>query len=314
MLRGFDGADFKQLAEQWCRFYPAKWAVNADQIRFNTEGSSVFDWGASQIYDGGKDFGFAIVKKSANPSLFKGPDPDQSHLSAIAFTDPQVGLDLLASVKRILKSRGCIKLVYGQDSQHFFPGVPVDFPVLRDFLTVEGFTFSGDYFDLERDISTYEPKAGTLEKLTGGVSVVPITAETANALDAFLKREFPGRWNHDVMAKIKLEGRSEFVYGLFVDGSIEGFAFTQDYTHKYPVCGGVWNVPMGEKWGALGPIGISAAIRGKGLGDALLAAALDGLKKRGAHNMIIDWTTLDRYYGGHGFQINRRYNAAELVL
>jgi len=314
MLRGFDGADYGQLAEQWCNFYPEKWAVDAEQIRFNTQGSSVFDWGASQIYDGGKDFGFAIVKKSANPSLFKGPDPDQYHLSAIVFTDPKVGVDLLASVKRILKSRGCAKLVFGQDSQHFFPGVPVDLPVLRDFLTVEGFQFGGDCFDLERDISTYEPKPGTLEKLTGGVSVEPIALGQAEALDAFLKLEFPGRWNHDVMAKIKLEGRSDFVYGLFIDGSIEGFAFTQDFTHKYPVCGAVWHVALGEKWGALGPIGLSAAMRGKGLGDALLAASLVGLKNRGVHNMIIDWTTLDRYYGGHGFHIARRYNSAELVF
>lgn len=314
MLRGFEGADFGQLAEQWRRFFPEKWAVDAEQIRFNTHGSSVFDWGASQIYDGGKDFGFAIVKKSANPSLFKGPDPDQSHLSAIVFTDPQVGVDLMAAVKRILKSRGCIKLVFGQDSQHFFPGVPVDLPSLRDFLTVEGFQFGGEYFDLERDISTYEPKPGTMEKLTGGVSVEPISEALVPELDAFLKREFPGRWNHDVMAKIRLEGRPEFVYGLFVDGALEGFAFTQDFTHKYPVAGAVWHVPLGEKWGALGPIGLSKAMRGKGLGDALLSAALLGLKNRGVRNMIIDWTTLDRYYCGHGFQISRRYNAAELAL
>ncbi len=59
------------------------------------------------------------------------------------------------------------------------------------------------------------------------MKVEPITAEQVSALDAFLKREFKGRWRYDVNNKIKVEGRSDFVYGLWVNGSLEGFSLTQ---------------------------------------------------------------------------------------
>jgi GNAT superfamily N-acetyltransferase len=314
MFRGFEQADFDKLAHHWQSFYPQKYWVNAELIKQQTVESPVFDWGASQIYDGGKEYGFAIVKKSASPLLYKGNDPDISHLSAIAFTGPQIGIDLLASVKRVLRARGCYKLVFGQDSRHFFPGCPKDCNSLRDFLTVEGFLPGQEVFDLERDISDYVPKAGSAEKLTGDTRVEPITHKTFKAFSEMIEREFPGRWTYDVREKIVLENKTDFVYGLFVGDQIEGFAFTQDYTHRYPINGCVWHLALGDRWGGLGPIGVAASSRGKGLGDALLAGALLGLKERGVHNMNIDWTSLDRYYGGHGFDITRQYNSFELKL
>lgn len=310
---GFDQADLGELTEAWNRFYPPKYRIDEAMFRRNTVECPVFDWGASVVYKLGEAvLGFASVKKSASPKLFKGLDPDQCHLSAIAFTEPEVGVDMLAFAKGVVKARGTSRMLFGADSGHFFPGCPTECVGLRDFLTVEGFVEKGDVFDLEHDMAEYVPKSGTLERLTGDTCVRPFKPEEAPQLERFLSTEFPGRWTYDVMDKIAYEGRTDMVYGLFVGPKIEGFAFTQDWTQKKPINGCVWHLDLGEKWGGLGPIGMAASARGKGLGDALLAGALTGLKNKGVRRMIIDWTGLDKYYGAHGFQITRRYNHYEL--
>ncbi len=307
-------ADFEALAALWNRFHPERYAVDAALLRANSIESPVFDWGASVIdAPDGPVRGFAIVKKSACPSLFKGPDPDSAHLSAIAFDDPVVGVDILAGVKRILRNRGIEKLIFGQDSRHFFPGCPTDAPLLRDFLKVEGFEESGEAFDVERDLTQYEIPA-KCAAAPEGVQFRRLDKADVAALEVFLAREFPGRWLYDTRAKIAVEERADFVIGLWHEERLEGYAVTQDASHRLPVGGGVWRQSLGERWGALGPIGVAKRLRGKGLGDALLAAGLQDLQHRGVGPCLIDWTGLDRYYGGHGFEITRRYANSSLSL
>ena len=66
--------------------------------------------------------------------------------------------------------------------------------------------------------------------------------------------------------------------------------------------------------GGLGPIGVAAALRGRGLGRALLVAALDRLRRLGHPDVVIDDTSLLGYYGPHGFApwITYRHAAAPL--
>lgn len=66
----------------------------------------------------------------------------------------------------------------------------------------------------------------------------------------------------------------------------------------------------GSFWGSLGPIGISEEIRGKGLGKRLLHDSLQFLQRRGAHNVLIDWTVLKDFYGEFGFKPWRTYCGA----
>lgn len=310
----FADADFSAIERLWNRFFPSRYGVDADLIRLNTVESPIFDWGASRLAEeNGETRGFVLVKKSAGPTLFRGPDPDQAHLSAIAFDDPVLGVDLLASTKRNLRNRGVYRLVFGQDIRHFFPGCPEDCPALKDFLKVEGFEETQSSFDLERDLGDYSPPEGCLTEREG-VMFRALEAGDRDALAAFLDREFPGRWRHDVIDKVDAEGRTEFVLGMFVGGELEGFAMTQDSSHRRPVCGAVWKAGLGENWGTLGPIGVSESVRGRGLGHAMLAFGLEDLRKRGARRTLIDWTTLGDFYGRHGFQITRRYSGMALRL
>ena len=63
--------------------------------------------------------------------------------------------------------------------------------------------------------------------------------------------------------------------------------------------------PQGRS--GLGPIGISAGVRGRRLGEFLLRQSLLQLRALGAHIVCIDWTILKEYYGKFGFLPVRRY-------
>lgn len=321
MRVGFDKADFDQLAELWNRFLPARYRIDAELLRRNTVDAHLFDWGASAIeLVDGKVVAFIAIKKSA-ASLYRGPDPDQAHITALAFESPAAGHEVFSYAKRVLADRGAFKIVFGQDSRHFFPGCPEDAGALHDFLMVEGFQEGRSFADFEADLTLYEPPEGSLARISGprGVDGLelqfkPLEPGEEETLRTFLEREFPGRWRHDTLAKIVEEGSSSFIYCLWHQGAIAGFALTQDFECHAPIAGAVWRADLGIKWGALGPIGIAKDLRRKGFGHALLAGTLGELKKKGVERCLIDWSTLEDFYGKHGFRPSRGYREMELIL
>jgi predicted N-acetyltransferase YhbS len=313
MRQDFHRADFDALAGLWNEFYPEKFRIDPEILRINTIGSPVFDWGASAFdlhLDTVELRGFVLIKRSSSPALYKGQSIDQAHLSAIAFKDPEVGVDLLADAKNVLRNRGINRLLFGADSRHFFPGCPCDFGLLCDFLMIEGFEQGGEAIDLERDLDTYEP----ISPMPDGYTARPCERADVESLRTFMEAEFPGRWTYDVFDKIAAEDTPGCVYAAFRGKEVAGFALLQDWTHRQPIAGGVWRNNLGEKWGSLGPIGVAASLRGKGLGHGLLGAALAHQKSKGVRRCIIDWTGLRDFYGKHGFQPTRTYRYSSLKL
>lgn len=310
MKISFRDIDFDLVTRFWNEFHPERYRIDSELLRKNTVESPTFDWGASYVEQAdGETLGLAIVKKSPH-GLYSGPDQDVAHLSAIAYREPNYGIDLLAEVKRILRDRGYRTLVFGQDSRHFFPGCPTDATSLCDFLMVEGFQpGEGTTFDLERDLSDYVNPYSAPE----GDELRIVTEQDLPELEVFFRREFPGRWRYDVMSKVAADGPG-CVFGLFHGEQVDGFALIQDSSQSLPISGAVWRADLGPDWGALGPIGVSRSLRGKGSGHALLGAALTELKNRGARRTIIDWTTLGDFYGRHGFEPTRHYRSWSLKL
>lgn len=312
MRQTFHHANFEALAGVWNEFYSEPFHVDAQLLEQNTVKSPVFDWGVSQIEvdAAGQVLGFVAFKRSA-AGLYKGPSIDQAHLSAMAYREPRIAVDLMAEAKRILRNRGVNRIHFGGDSRHFWPGCPVECGGICGFLMVEGFEDQGECFDLERNLADYAPP----RPLTGGFEYRTLSSDDdVVALRVFLEEEFPGRWRHDVLDKIRNEGDPGCVFAAFEGSKVVGFAVIQDSTSKVPVGGAVWRNALGPNWGALGPIGVASDKRGLGLGHAVLGAALLELKKRGVQRCIIDWTTLDKFYGEHGFEITRRYKASSLRL
>ncbi len=312
MRQNFRNADFGALAAHWNSFYPEQYHIDAELLELNTVHSPVFDWGISQIeVDANSEcLGFVVFKRSA-ASLFKGPSIDQAHLSAIAYSDPRVAVDLVADAKRVLRNRGVNRIVFGADSRHFWPGCPIDFGAMCGFLMVEGFEDKGEIFDMERNLQDYQ---GTAPEIPG-ITYRPLASDDdVVALRIFLETQFPGRWHHDAMNKIQEEGDPGCIFAAFTPNSIIGFALIQNWTHKLPIGGAVWRQSLGDRWTSLGPIGIATEHRGTGVGKSLLDKALLHLKSLGGQRCIIDWTTLEDFYAMHGFQITRRYKSSSLKL
>lgn len=324
MLIGFEKADFSALCDLWNRFYPPKYAIDEAVLRYNTTECPLHDWGASIVHlTEGKPDAFLAVKKSAS-SLFKGPDPDSAFISALAFENASSAIDLFAYAKQILRNRGVYKLVFGQDWQHFFPGCPMDAPGLVNLLTIEGFEMGALQWDVEMDLADYScgaEKVAVLGKWPGSVIDDPDKPAVEFAsekwipeLSRFLAAEFPGRWEYVSKSLFEREEDLSQIAVLHQSGRVEGFAVTQSTASTARIAGAVFHLGLGENWGALGPIGVSKSVRGQGLGDALLAASLLGMKAKGVRRCTIDWTTLTDWYGSHGFEKSKEYAAFSLTL
>lgn len=306
--RDFRSCDFHALTEMLNNFIPDAYKVSSELVTKHTVKSPLFDWGSSiVIYKEEVPVAFVAVKKSAG-RLYSGPDIDAAHITALAFTEAEAGVDAMAHVKEILKNRGATKLHFGQDNLHIFPGCPLDAKGLELFLTIEGFEKGSECVDLERDLSGFE----ALNPSGDGCEFRPLQEKDRESMLRFFEKTFPSRWRYDVLQSVSNDGIEHSVFGLLVDGHVEGFALLQDQSTANPIGGGVWHNSLGPNWGSLGPIGISKHIRGKGLGGALLGQGLNELKRRGVQRCIIDWTTLVDFYGKFGFQPTRRYAAMTL--
>jgi predicted N-acetyltransferase YhbS len=266
-----------------------------------------------QDLSGCRESAFIAAKRSPLGTIYGENDPKTAHISAFAFFDPADGLSLLEDTLGELKERGFTSAQFGADHDHLLPGCPVGFIDLEGILLAAGFHSGSEEVDLERDLQGYAPPTGCLDVLDqANVEIRVGYPSDQMAAEKFLLNDFPGRWHFDVMRKLKEDPKQ--VDLLFVDNECHGFSFTQSAASRHPVAGAVWNASLGKDWGALGPIGVSRAVRGRGLGNALLGASLKRLSEQGARQTIIDWTTLADFYGKHGFEITRRYKGWSIDL
>ncbi|HXH61859.1 MAG TPA: GNAT family N-acetyltransferase [Fimbriimonadaceae bacterium] len=267
----------------WAKFYPEKYRVDADLIATNTVRCAQYLPEISFV----RDDSFAFVKKSAEKK-------EHAHVSAIGCLELDTAFEVVDEVRASLVANGFETWQFGGDRRHFFPGCPTDCSTVKAFLEKCGFSVVGDpVYDVERDLVDYEPPCEPHSKARS------CRGSDEEDLRTFFEREFPGRWKDDVMEKFSED--PSHVYGLFLDGACEGFAMTQLDGDAVRRAGAVWSADLGPMWGALGPIGVSKSLRGQGLGDALLSAALCSLRDQGARRTIIDWTVLTAFYGRHGF-------------
>lgn len=278
-------SDCATIARLWNASLPSRYRVDDDLVAFNTIRSGLLVEEATFV---GQE-GFVVVKRIATR------DP-------VAFVSCLGGDcdELLGSSRAALSEQGINHWQFGGEIRHFFPGVPADCEGITSAAKGAGMARIGaPVYDLERDLVDYVPPVDPCNRCR------VCRSEDAKELHDFLSREFPGRWSSDVMEKFS-EDPSRIV-GLYVEGTCEGFAMLQAEGDTNRRAGAVWSNDLGPKWAALGPIGVSKSLRGKGMGHGLLAWSLCLLRDQGARRTIIDWTTLVPFYARHGFEPTREY-------
>ncbi len=291
----------ERLAVAWEKCFGEKYRASAcDIVRLGQLDENFVDE-ASRIAIGenGEILGFIELKRAPG-KFYRVPNSEALHIHSFCFETREVGEFLLGFALDFAQGAD---LVFGQDHGHFWPGLPEGWSQGEEVLSAAGFTCADSWEnDLDADLSSREYKIlnGKHEKVR--FSQVADGVE----LDRFLREEFDGRWRYDALCSFHRNPSSIAV--LEVKGRIEGFAILQSFAFgEDPFAGAVWHRQLGKNWGALGPIGVSAGVRGVGLGGILLEGGLGLLKSTGVQQCTIDWTTLVDFYGKYGFSVSRRY-------
>ncbi len=260
----------------------------------------------------GKIIGF-IACKISNGSI---EEYKNAAWISVLFVHPDfrrqgIASKLYFAVENELYRAGVKKIFAGGEIRNFFSGITYPFEISKAFFVSKGFEVNGcEHYDLCADVSKidFDSLAVSYNKSIEYITR-PFEEKDFGELMNFFDSEFPGRWKFEMTEFIK--GGKNLNYLLIFCCKEEIKGFCKINTGKTHVGLGIH---LGENWGALGPIGISKDLRGKGFGNRLLYDSLKHLKELGVKNVNIDWTVLKDFYGQFGFHPWRSYLGAYKIL
>ncbi|MCA9792399.1 MAG: GNAT family N-acetyltransferase [Candidatus Eremiobacteraeota bacterium] len=183
----------------------------------------------------------------------------------------------------------------GGSLSHFLPGIPSQFEGSAEFFAKRGFEPIERSVDLTRQLA---PRRGPFQ--TCGPEQVPTLLE-------MVEREFPGRWSRDTRHRLEIEGNLDDVVIVCQDEQLLGFCHTWHQGNRWLGPSTYWVRHQPLVWGGIGPVGMAAAARGRGLGQRMMEESLNYLAHRGVEQVVVDWTTLIDFYGRSGFEVCRSY-------
>lgn len=297
----------------WNANFSTAFHVNESMIcRKVLEDKDLFLPGTFLCMEGNNIVGLIVTKVSDN-SL---PEyQNTAWLSSLAVKKSRrrtgIGGSMYRTAEAELRKAGIRKLIVAGEMDNFFSGIPDPSPENRSFFEKFGFTLNtGEHYDLANDVSKmdFDSLPVTIRRRPEFVTRV-LAEERIPALEAFLEKEFPGRWVSEVKTFLKNGGNRAHLVVLCRDEEVKGFC----KIHVSGV-GGNFAEQLGDHWGSLGPIGVAEDIRGLGQGNVLLCDSLRHLKTLGARSVFIDWTILKDFYGQFGFTPWRTYLGAYKVL
>ena len=185
----------------------------------------------------------------------------------------------------------------------FVPG-PLADSAAADYFLACGFEYEREPFswDVARSLSDYQPPV---------LRDVPAAARPGQPgqeemLIAFLAREFPGRWHWQAERFLEEGGRISDYMLLWTREGVQGSCRLTFEDSVGPI-DRFFPYELPRPWAQLGSIGISAHLRGQGMGIYLLDAGLRRLHNSGVNGCVIDWTTLLAFYGKCGFEPYRKW-------
>ncbi|HET7028199.1 MAG TPA: GNAT family N-acetyltransferase [Candidatus Limnocylindrales bacterium] len=256
----------------------------------------------------GRTLGFGYLTLQRLPDEQLENFRDRAHLQAIV-VDPAhrrlgIGRALAGRLAEVARREGRILVEAGSGFFYLWPGIPTDLEGAEAFARAVGLEPASVSFDLRGDVGGIEIGPADRHSLaTAGLRVDRAAADDIDQLLEYLYREFGGEWWHDIRWLLA-EGLdpAALVVLRTAAGEIVGHARIHRPTDRPIAPPLFWSGLRGPNAGGLGPIGVAASIRGRGLGHALLVAALAELRVAGLSDVVIDFTTLLDFYGPVGFQ------------
>ncbi|HEX9118817.1 MAG TPA: GNAT family N-acetyltransferase [Anaerolineae bacterium] len=307
-LQTFDPADFIHIAsvvEIWNTSCPAELAITPKAVGFNTAAvTGSVQAGRLAVVDG-RPAGFALVR--AMPGAPEAQRPDLGNIELIAVKPEHrrrgIGHALLAWAESWLAVQGCRRFRLGAGLRPFAPGLPGRL-ASEGFFRAAAFDNSGKLeWDMAHDLADYRSPEMRMAPVC---EVRPARPGEEDALLAFFRREYPGRWQFEYEEALRNGSRISDYTVLVTAGGIDGFAHMTLEDSYWPLDRVFpWRLP--RPWAQLGPLGVSAGLRGQGYGGSLVDGALRNLAGLGIRGCVIDWTDLVDFYRKFGFEPYNKY-------
>jgi GNAT superfamily N-acetyltransferase len=216
-----------------------------------------------------------------------------------------IGSELLAWAETWIGEQGCKRIRIGGNLRPFFPGLPYAMREHLSFFEKRGYQTDPEQpyeYDIARSLEGYQP----VYTKPAGANLILMQAGQEALLLEFLQREYPGRWEFEAREFVRNGGRPEDYLLLWVESKVEGFCRLTREDSERPI-ERFYPQRLPHPWGQFGPLGISKAVRGQGLGGYMIDAAAAHLSSLGVKGCIIDWTSLVDLYGKFGFTIYNQY-------
>lgn len=309
-IRPYETAAAPHVHALWWRALAERYPLRERVLEGCLEGNPAYRHGdALVVWQQDRAVAFGYI------GIHRLPDPEtaarrgRAWLQAV-IVDPAerrrgLGRALVARLAEVASREGCPFVDAGGGFSYLWPGIPVDLDGATEFALAVGFDPAGEIHDLRGDVSGIAGTAASAAVAAAGMAVEPTQAGDQQALLEFLLAESWDEWWQD-MRRFLDEGGDPGDVLLLRDTRAS----------RRPIQGMVrihraGTAPVGPPlfWaarrrpaaGGLGPIGVAAALRGRGFGKALLEIALARLHDLGLDDVVIDCTTLTGFYGPFGF-------------
>lgn len=309
--------DIPHLVALWNKAFGANWPLTERLLRQTLENDPFYEpEGHFVARENSAIVGWALCKsnKLVGPEL--GRFQNRGGIGALCvhpdFQRRGVGTQLLERCEDYLRKHDS-PLTTLYFSHHLLPGIPADSPSGVAFFKRHGYEGFTPCVDMWRELLTYElpEKAVAAMQQNPTVEIRRAREDEANRVLDFVSREFPGGWTYSTKAHFARSGKASDIIVAVEKSEVIGFCHTSDWRSSWLMPNIYWHELLGERFGGLGPIGIGAEHRKRGLGLAICAVAVEELKRAGVEKMAIDWTTLVDFYGQMSFTVWKTYLQAE---
>jgi GNAT superfamily N-acetyltransferase len=265
--------------------------------------------------DHGKVVGFIISKvwqeKIREVNFSKDVGWIQVLLVDQRYRHKDIGTNLLNQAEDALREAGVRKVLIGRDPWHYFPGIPLEYKNVQEWLERKGYTTLTHEYDLTSTEDTL--KNLNLPSLPN-VSISLLTTDKKVAFLDFLHQCFPGRWEYEAIHYFRRGGTGREFVIFEKEKRIIGFCRINDSASPYIAQNVYWAPLFSHELGGIGPLGIDPQERGHGYGLAIVWAGVYYLHERGIRSFVIDWTALVLFYKKLGFKVWKSYKKYEKEL